>query len=171
MAGRDIVFAARSDRAPGSAEPVLSEKISSLKLTPPVTVQSGTGVGRVVDEVQRHEVGCVLVCQGQKLVGIMTERDVLLKIVARDVGNDEPVDRFMTPDPMTLTARSTIGEAIALMNRESFRHVPIVDPKTGEAIAVFSIKDVINFLAESFPAQVLNLPPRPHQKMKTPEGA
>ncbi len=150
---------------------MLNDKISSLKLTLPVTVQSGTGVVRVVDEVQRHEVGCVLVCKGKKLAGIMTERDVLLKIVARDVGNDEPVDRFMTPDPITLTASNTIGDAIALMNRENFRHVPIVDPQTGEAIAVFSIKDVINFLAESFPAQVLNLPPRPHQKMKTAEGA
>jgi CBS domain-containing protein len=116
-------------------------------------------------------VGCVLVCTGKELAGIMTERDVLMKVVARDVSNDEPVDTFMTANPLTLTGDNTIGEAISLMDRENFRHIPIVDPKSGEAIAIFSIRDVVNYLAESFPEQVINLPPRPHQKMTTPEGA
>ncbi len=39
------------------------------------------------------------------------------------------------------------------------------------SVAIFRVQDVIDVLAESFPEQVLNLPPRPHQKMRTPEGA
>ncbi|MCH8815479.1 MAG: CBS domain-containing protein [Chloroflexi bacterium] len=100
----------------------------------------------------------------------MTERDVLLKIVARDVDYKEPVDNFMTKDPATLPKRATLGEAVRLMNDRDFRHIPIVDESTGEAVAIFSIRYVIDYLAESFPEQVLNLPPRPHQKMITPEG-
>jgi CBS domain-containing protein len=84
---------------------------------------------------------------------------------------DEPVDHFMTPHPETLTPDNTIGEAISLMNNESFRNVPIINPSTGEAISIFRIQDVIDYLAEAYPQKVLNLPPRPHQLLKTPEGA
>jgi CBS domain-containing protein len=121
--------------------------------------------------VQRHRTGCVLVCEGSLVIGIITERDVLMNVVARDVELDSPVDQFMTPNPRTLTPDRTIGEAIALMNQEGFRNIPIVDTKTSEAVALIRVQDIIDFLAESFPEHVLNLPPRPHQKMATPEGA
>ncbi len=126
---------------------------------------------QVIEEVQRHQFGAVLVCEEKRPIGIMTERDVLMKVVARDVGYDDPVDNFMTPNPRTLTADHTIGEAISLMTSEGFRNIPIVDTETGEAVALFRVRDVIQHLAESFPEHVLNLPPRPHQQMKTPEGA
>ena len=112
-----------------------------------------------------------MVCQGNQLIGVMTERDVLMKVVARDVSYDDPVDKFMTPSPRTLTADRTIGEAIGLMTAEGFRNIPIVSSSTGAPIGLCRIRDIINHLAESFPEHVLNLPPRPHQKMKTAEGA
>ena len=128
-------------------------------------------MGEVIETVQQHRPGAVLICEGKRITGIITERDILMKIVARDVSFDEPVEKFMTPDPQTLTPDQTIGEAITLMNSEGFRNIPIVDAKTGEAIALFRVRDVIDHLAESFPEHVINLPPRPHQKMQTPEGA
>ncbi len=149
---------------------MLRDKIRSLQLPRPLSVESGTSVREVIARVQRERAGCVIVAQAGRLVGIMTERDVLLKVVARDVNYDEPVDNFMTRNPMTLTPNDTLGDAITLMNDKGFRNIPIVDPGTGEALAIFRVQDVINFLAESFPEQVLNLPPRPHQLLKTPEG-
>jgi len=125
----------------------------------------------VIRKVQQHGAGYVLVRSARRLVGIMTERDVLLKVVARDVNYDEPVDAFMTPDPLTMTPEDTIGEAISLMNRAGFRNVPIIDPASGEATALFRIQDVIDYLAEAYPENVLNLPPMPHQLLATPEGA
>ena len=150
---------------------VLSDKVVSLKLAPALSVASGTSMREVIDTVQQHRVGAVLICEGKRLIGIITERDVLMKVVARDVKYDEPVDKFMTPDPRTLPPDATIGEAITLMNSEEFRNIPIVDPETNEAVAIFRVRDVIDHLAESFPEHVINLPPRPHQKMKTAEGA
>ena len=148
---------------------LLTEKIAALKLQPPLSVPSGTSVREVIGRVQADDAGSVLVLDGGKLVGIMTERDVLMKVVARDVDPSTPVDQFMTPNPQTLSPTSTIGEAMALMSREGFRNVPIVD--NGGAIGLIRINDIIDFLAESFPEQVINLPPRPHQKMTTAEGA
>jgi CBS domain-containing protein len=150
---------------------MLIDKISTLTLTPPLIVQSGTSVGQVVDDIQRGSVGCVVVCAGDKLAGILTERDILLKVVARDIDYTKPVDEFMTPDPVTLPSDATIGDAVTMMIEHDFRHIPITETGTAGPIAVVSIKDVINLVAESFPAQVLNLPPRPHQKMRTREGA
>ncbi len=150
---------------------MLRDKIVALKLPAPLSVASGSSVRQVIETVQQHRSGVVLVCEGKRLIGIMTERDVLMKIVARDVNYDEPVDKFMTPNPRTLTPEHTIGEAISLMNREGFRNIPIVDAKTGEPLALFRIRAVIDHLAESFPEHVINLPPRPHQKMQTAEGA
>jgi len=148
---------------------VLRDKISTLPLTPPVTVDAGTTVGALVDHVQKRNVGCVLVQEAGRLVGIITERDVLLKVVARDVNYSEPVEKFMTSNPLTLSPDKTIGDAVNLMNEQHFRHIPVVGDN-GVATGVVSIKDIINLVAESFPAQVLNLPPRPHQKLETPEG-
>ena len=112
----------------------------------------------------------MLIASDKELIGIMTEHDILLKIVARDVDYSEPVDNFMTRDPETLPNDATLGEAVSLMSEKDFRHVPIIDKKTGEVIAIFSMRYVIDYLAESFPEQVINLPPRPHQKMTTREG-
>jgi CBS domain-containing protein len=149
---------------------MLIDRISTLPLTPPVTVQAGTPVGNVLDVIQRNKVGCVLVYEGGKMAGIITERDVLLKVVARDVDYTVArVDDFMTRDPETLSPDDSIGDAAALMAERHFRHVPIIG-RDGTAVGVASIKDIIQLLAESFPEQVLNLPPRPHQKMETPEG-
>ena len=150
---------------------MLGDKILSLKLPPALRIASGSSVSQVIDTVQRHRSGAVLVCEGKRLVGIITERDVLMKVIRRDVSYADPVDKFMTRDPRTLTPDSTIAEAITLMNEEGFRNIPIVDTHTGEPVALFRVQDVIDHLAESFTEHVLNLPPRPDQKLETPEGA
>jgi CBS domain-containing protein len=146
------------------------DRIRSLKLPEPLCVSRGTSVRQVIETIQQQRRGAVLVCDEGRPVGILTERDVLMKIVARDIDHGEPVDRFMTPDPITMTADRTIGEAIRLMTEHGFRNVPIVDAE-GHAVALLRIRDIIHYLAESFPEYVVNLPPRPHQQLRTPEGA
>ena len=150
---------------------MIGDKIVTLELPRPLCVPSGSTVRQVIETIQRQHTGAVLVCDGHRPIGIMTERDVLMKVVRRDVNYDEPIDRFMTPAPRTLTGEDTIGEAISLMNSEGFRNIPIVNAVTGEATALFRVTDIIHHLAESFPEHVLNLPPMSDQQMKTPDGA
>lgn len=149
---------------------MLADKIVTLKLGSPLFVASGASMRQVIETIQQAQAGSVLIVDGKRLVGIMTERDVLMKVVARHVDYDKPVDEFMTPNPRTLRPSDTIGDAINLMHEAGLRNIPIVD-ESGEAIAVFRARDVIHHLAESFPAHVLNLPPRTNQQMKTAEGA
>jgi CBS domain-containing protein len=149
---------------------VLKDKVGTLSaLTDPVTVEAGASVGELIQKIRLHKVGCVLVTEGDKPIGIVTERDILLKVVARDVPFTAPVDDFMTRNPVVLSAHKTVGDAVTIMNEMNFRHVPIVQDD-GRACGIVSIKDVITLVAESVPQHVLNLPPRPHQKMAEREG-
>ena len=55
------------------------------------------------------------------------------------------------------------------MQTGRFRNVPLVDDE-GRLVGVVRQVDILKFLAESFPEELLNLPPRPHQRMEQPEG-
>nr|MBA3797009.1 CBS domain-containing protein [Chloroflexota bacterium] len=112
----------------------------------------------------------ILIADGQRLLGVLTERDVLLKILGREGILDEPVDHVMTRDPQTLTADSTVGEALELMESGRYRTVPLVD-ETGAPAGLLRQQDIVEYVAEAFPQEILNLPPRPHQVMEEQEGA
>ncbi len=83
---------------------------------------------------------------------------------------DQPVETLMTTDPHTLDLDQTIRDAIVLMQTGRYRNVPVVD-EDGILVGVVRQADIIRYLAESFPEELLNLPPRPNQRMKQPEGA
>jgi CBS domain-containing protein len=76
----------------------------------------------------------------------------------------------MTAEPRTLDLDQTIRDAIELMQTGRYRNIPLVDGG-GRLVGVVRQNDIIKYLAESFPEELLNLPPRPHQRMKAPEGA
>jgi predicted transcriptional regulator len=92
-----------------------------------------------------------------------------MKIAARDVKYNANVMDFASSIPVTLTDKETIARGVKVMIAEGIDNIPIVDAN-GRATAVLRNLDVINFLAEAFPEQLLNLPPRPHQTMPKAEG-
>lgn len=76
----------------------------------------------------------------------------------------------MTTEPRTLRLEQTVRDAIELMETGRYRNIPIVDAN-GRLAGVVRQQDILRFLAESFPEELLNLPPRPHQRMEESEGA
>lgn len=146
-----------------------TDPISALGLPFPVSVGTDATVGAALEAVQRQGSGYVLIVEDGRPRGIMTEREVLMNIVARDVRYNSNVLDFASPIPVTLTDTEKIARAVKLMVAEGIDNIPIVDVN-GRATAVLRTLDVIHFLAEAFPEQLLNLPPRPHQTMPKPEG-
>ena len=106
--------------------------------------------------------GAVLVIDGRRLVGIFTERDYLDKVAGEDIGHDTPVERFMTSSPETLSAGESVSDAIHKMTQGGYRHLPVLSNE-GEVLGVVSTRDLIADMAEHFPVEVLNLPPRVDQ--------
>ena len=147
-----------------------SERIKTLGHRDPVTVPSGTPLRSAIATMQSNDGEPILIADGQRLLGVLTERDVLLKILGREGILDEPVDHVMTRDPQTLTADSTVGEALELMESGRYRTVPLVD-ETGAPAGLLRQQDIVEYVAEAFPQEILNLPPRPHQVMEEQEGA
>src|SRR4029079_9717414 len=123
-----------------------------------VSIGTDASVGAALFAVQKQGQGYVLVTEDGRPRGIMTDREVLMKIVARDVKYEANVMQFASPVTVTLTASQPIARAIKMMIAEGVENIPVVDGD-GRAISVLRTLDVIHFLAEAFPQQVLNLPP------------
>ena len=151
---------------------ITEERLRVLSRRQPVTVEPGTSLADCVRAIQRTGTGdSVFVCDSSgRLVGVLTERDVFARIVGGTVDLQQPVESLMTTDPKTLDLDDTIRDAIVLMQTGRYRNVPMVDANR-QLVGVVRQSDIIKFLAESFPEELLNLPPRPHQRMKEPEGA
>jgi CBS domain-containing protein len=146
------------------------ERIRIVMRGEPLSVNAGTTLGTAIATLQDGRAECLLITEAGKLVGILTERDILLKVLGHDVDLKAPVDDFMTANPDTLTPDDTVGEALALMDKGGFRHVPLVDTQRRPS-GVLRQHDVLAYLAEAFPEEILNLPPRPHQRMEGADGA
>ena len=147
------------------------ERLRVLSRRQPVTVPPGTSLAECLRAIQRTGTGdSVFVCEPSgRLVGVLTERDVFARIVVGHVDLAQPVETLMTTEPRTLDLDQTIRDAIELMQTGRYRNVPIVDADR-RLVGVVRQVDIIKYLAESFPEELLNLPPRPHQRMRQPEG-
>jgi CBS domain-containing protein len=153
--------------------PTLTDaRLRVLSRRQPVTVPPGTSLAECVRAIQLTGTGdSVFVCdESGRLLGVLTERDIFGRIVVGNVDLAQPVESLMTTEPRTLDLDETIRDAIDLMQTGRYRNVPLVDD-AGHLVGVVRQVDIIKYLAESFPEELLNLPPRPHQRMKEPEGA
>ena len=144
--------------------------IKSLKLHRPIEVAPTQGVVEAVNLMQQKKLGCVLVTMGGKMVGIFTERDVLTRVFGKAGGDKLQVKDVMTPNPAGFQPEDSIAYVLNAMSVGGYRHVPVVN-SMGKPIAVISVKDIMSFLIEHFPEEVLNLPPAPMRTTERREGA
>jgi CBS domain-containing protein len=163
-----------SERAVATRVPSLAdEKLKVLSRRDPVTVRPGTSLAECVAAIQRSGTGdsVFVTTPDGRLAGVLTERDIFGRLV--DPGDDvdlaRPVETLMTTKPHTLSLEQTVRDAIDLMQTGRYRNLPLVDGE-GLLVGVVRPQDVLKYLAEAFPEELLNLPPRPHQQMEQPEG-
>jgi CBS domain-containing protein len=150
---------------------IADERLKVLSRREPVTVEPGTSLADCIAAIQRTGTGdSVFVTDSDgRLVGALTERDIFGRIVGGDIDLDQPVDTMMTTELNHLHLEETVRDAIALMQTGRYRNVPLLDDED-HLVGVIRPTDILKYLAEAFPEELLNLPPRPHQKMEKPEG-
>jgi len=148
------------------------ELISALRLGPAITVRDDATLQDAVDNLQHHHIGCVLVAGPDgTLEGIFTERDLLNRVAGKKLDWCEcRVSDFMTRNPETLRPDDRIVWALNLMHMGGYRHVPLVDEQN-HPVGVISVKDIVEYIIDLFPAAVLNLPPDPHRAPSNNEDA
>ncbi len=143
----------------------IREPLRILNPRSPRSVAPTATLREAVDVMREHHIGCVLVVEREQLVGILTERDLLLKMESADM--TEPVARFMTPDPETLELDDPIVWALNRMSVGGYRHVPLVD-RLGRPVGILSVKDIVHYIVALFPNEVLTLPPDPARAVTFP---
>jgi CBS domain-containing protein len=122
---------------------LLLDPLNVLTARVPIVVAPDTPVRDVLVE---REVGCVIVAEQGAIRGIFSERDALMKLndQAEALG-DEPIRRFMTADPQSLSPTDKVAFAVQRMDLGSYRHVPIVD-ENGQVNGIISVRDILRYL-------------------------
>jgi CBS domain-containing protein len=147
--------------------------IQDVATSPPVTLPADATVTKAIETMRKKKVGAVMVVakkRPRKLVGILTERDLLQRVLVRRGYGRLALEKVMTPAPETLRPMDSLAYALNKMSVGRFRHVPLVDEKQ-VPVGMLSIRDVIDYVVELIPEQVLNLPPEPELALhRAPEG-
>ena len=88
------------------------------------------------------QVGAIMIGREGRLVGIFTERDALVRVLAAGLDPDTtPLDQVMTDHPLTVTPDTLLGHALHLMHDGGFRHVPVVED--GQPVGMVSARDAL----------------------------
>jgi len=119
----------------------------------PLVAPGSTTVAAAARMMKRHNVGAVMVTDGDRLVGICTERDVLYRVVAetRNPATTR-ISAVMTPKPRTVKSDMRIGHALFLMYDGGFRHVPVVED--GKPVGMISARDTLGPELQEFNAEL-----------------
>ena len=149
---------------------LVKDHAGALATSHRVEVPPQQSIAATIGAMRTKRCGCALVAEAGKLLGVFTERDVLTRVLTKQVAGSEPVSTVMTPNPVTLSPQDSVAQVISKMHEGGYRHLPVLDTQ-GSVRGVVSVKAVVNYLVEHFPAAIYNLPPDPAQRQTAREGA
>ena len=120
------------------------------------SVGPNTLVTECVRKMTAEKIGALIVMDGERLIGIFTERDALNKVLAAGLapGNTK-VSEVMTKDPYCIQPTTTVGDAMELVTKRRFRHLPVV--KNGKVLAIVSSGDLTHWLVKDQMGEVQEL--------------
>jgi len=106
-------------------------------------------IREVACKMPAHKTGAAAVLDANdRLIGILTERDIVQKSVAVFRNVDETtVEKIMTPHPVTIDIKSSMSLALSMMTSKGFRHLPVMDGK--EVIGILDIRDLYDEMADA----------------------
>jgi len=130
-----------------------------------------SSVWDAVERMRTARTGSALVLdECGRLVGIFTERDLIRRVITAHRSLEHtPVCEVMTRAPDVLPITASVAQALRFLARARYRHVPLVE---GEVpVAVLSARQLMGFIGETFPKEVLNAPPERAASVRRAEGA
>ncbi len=142
---------------------LLETRIQDVKPSVAVTLPLDATVAKAIEVMRKKKVGAVMVVsktRPRRLAGIVTERDLVNRVLAVKSYGRLRLDKVMTRSPEALRPKHPLAYALNKMSTGRFRHVPLVDERN-VPVGMLSIRDVIDFIVEVIPESVLNLPSDP----------
>ena len=144
-------------------------RVGELPLQTDHRIDPSTALGEIYQSFDRLRHGAAMVCRGEEVVGIFTERDILYRTAIEGLDPSTPVEQLMSTRPVTVKTDQLLAEALAAMVEGGYRHIPVVDG-SGRQVGLLSSRVILKFIADHFPEAVLNLPPNLDQIPTRAEG-
>ncbi len=124
----------------------MSLKVKDVMVTNIITIEVGATARQAAELMNRHDIGCIIVVNHEKPVGIVTERDMLKRVMLQ--GSDprrSRIDRTMSSPLITIPPETDLRDAINLMTERRIKKLPVVED--GNLRGLLSITDVVRSLA------------------------
>ena len=109
----------------------------------PVSVDAQTPITVAAQLMTSQKVSSLLVTQEEKLIGIITDRDLRSRVVAASLDTHLPVSQIMTANPAQIMGNRTLFDALALMTEKNIHHLPIIDHHTQVPLGMVTASDII----------------------------
>jgi CBS domain-containing protein len=116
-------------------------RLSELMTGAVVSVAPEDTLGEAAERMAEDGVGSAVVLDSGRLIGILTERDLLRAVAGRVHTSEARVREWMTVDPMTATEETSADEAMRTMLEQGFRHLPVIEE--GRTIGVVSLRELM----------------------------
>ena len=111
-------------------------------MTPnPTTIKATTAAQEAARTMKSEDVGSLPIVEGDKLVGVITDRDLAIRIVADAKGLDTPVAEIASKDVVTVDPEQSIDEAAQLMAEHQVRRLPVVE-EDGRLVGILAQADI-----------------------------
>jgi CBS domain-containing protein len=121
-------------------------KIEEWMSKPVISVKKDMTIKEIIKLMDQHNIGAIPVCEDGKPTGIITERDILRRVLAKELNIDQmKATDIMTKNPVTIPYNSTILEVTRLMSENNFRRLLVV--KNDKLIGIVTAKDVIEVMS------------------------
>jgi len=125
-----------------------------------ITCTADLSLEEVAELMKANDVGCVVVVdEDQSPIGLVTDRDIVLRAVASGMDMDAPVESVMTESVETLSEDRDVMEVAEKMSDEEVRRLPVVDA-SGKVVGVISLGDVLRVVTERFSRLVQGIAPQ-----------
>jgi len=135
-----------------------------------VSVRPGTPILTAVSQMDEHHVGYVLVTSANgRLAGIVTTSDLMHDFVDSTMTEDTPIESVMQTEVVTVKPEATVSEVLEIFHANGVQHLPVVNPD-GTVSALISVREMMTFIAEHQPREVLNRPPDSSITFRKKEG-
>lgn len=120
------------------------KRVSDVMMKSVVTVRSDDSLEDAARAMGENRVSSVIILENNRIAGILTERDLVSRCLARSVPLTKPVNEAMTPNPTVITHQAYLYEALAVMIDHSIKHLPVVDSKERDGpIGIITLQDVM----------------------------
>ncbi len=108
---------------------------------PPATIAAGASIAQAARLMDHHVVGSLVVMEDERPVGVVTDRDIVVRAVARDVPADARVDAVMTQGVITLDADADLRAALTIFRTHAIRRLPLID--SGKLVGMLTTDDLL----------------------------